>query len=63
MAVADAVGIDGTAVDVTVGGEFVGIAGSAIGVGSTVVGIGVGVDVDADVQAVTMTVTEMSAII
>jgi hypothetical protein len=39
------------------------VAGSAVGVGDTVVGTSVAVGVGADVQAATKTVTRMSTII
>jgi hypothetical protein len=48
-----AVGVGGTVVGVTVGGE-------SVGVGGTVVGVGDGVRVGADAQAVTRTTVEIS---
>ena len=55
------VGVGGTAVGVTVGGESVGVAGNAVGVGGTVVGGEVGVG--ADVQAAAKTAAATSMII
>ena len=63
VAVADnAVGVGGTVVCVTGGGEWVGVA---VGVGGTVVAIrvGDGVDVGMDAQAATRAATKMSTII
>jgi len=68
VAVADnAVGVGGTVVGVSVGGEWVGVAVAvaAVAVGGTVVGIGVGdgVDLGPDAQAATKTATRMSTVI
>ena len=62
MAVAVLVGVGGTAVGVTVGGEFVGVAGRVVDVGGTVVGVGGDVDVGVDVQAAMKTAAAISAI-
>ena len=64
VAVADnAVGVGGTVVGVTLGGEFVGVADDTDCAGGTGVGIGDGVGVGADAQAATTVAARMNTII